>query len=411
MDKAKVVTLSKFRGGGAGIAAYRLHEALNKVGFKSTFLTSHRAGDQDAENLVYVSNKSKLQRILKKLIRSSSTKSDYIEKKIKLNNYKTQCEIKSLPYSDYKLEQEKQVKDASIVHLHWVSEFVNYESFFKDVKQPVVWTLHDMNPFQGVFHYKDDEIRNKQVIGSFDESIRNKKQHYIHAKENIHIVCLSKWLMEASQQSEIFGRYPHYLIPNGLSESNFNRIDDIEERKVAIGLNPESKTFLFVAQDLDNPRKGFDLLYSALEKIKDKHINIITVGSNKPELFEKFTHVHFSNLKQGEEINEKYQMADMTLLTSREDNLPNVMLESFFNGTPVMAFNTGGMKEHIKDGENGVLIDCFDTNKLSEAMMRVINNEHSYSSEIIKNYALKYFDVNLQTEKYKELYNKILNEQ
>jgi len=411
MKKNRVVTISKFKSGGAGIAAFRLHNALAKTNYDNVFVTSYIKEGRDSINLIYLKNNNKIKRILKRILKKVNVNliDRYLKQKKILESYRTDCEIKSLPYSNYELEKNEIIKNADIVHLHWVAEFVNYKYFFKKTKQPIVWTLHDMNPFQGVFHYKKDELKNKKSIGFFDDQIKKKKRNYIHIKKNIHIVCLSKWMMEESKKSEIFGIYPHYLIPNGLEKSKYSEIDNINKRKKEIGLKANSKTFLFIAQDLDNHRKGFHLLYEALKKITNDHVNIITIGDNKPHLFENFTHVHFSNLEQGCEINEKYQMADLVLLPSIEDNLPNVMLESFFNGTPVLAFNTGGMKEHIKHGVTGVLIDCFDTLMLSKEILNVLNNEYHFEKKIIKEYALNHFDVNIQINKYKDLYNKILN--
>ena len=44
------------------------------------------------------------------------------------------------------------VPRADIYNLHWINEFVDPLPFFRTVQQPVVWTLHDMNPFTGGCH-------------------------------------------------------------------------------------------------------------------------------------------------------------------------------------------------------------------------------------------------------------------
>ena len=58
-----------------------------------------------------------------------------------------------------------------IIHLHWIGGFVDIPTFFKHVKKPIIWTLHDMNPFQGGFHYKDDVLNYKTYISKFDDRI------------------------------------------------------------------------------------------------------------------------------------------------------------------------------------------------------------------------------------------------
>src|SRR5690606_32821939 len=64
----------------------------------------------------------------------------------------------SIPTTKYNLFSHPAVQRADIIHLHWVSRFLNY-SFFKDINKPVIWTLHDMNPFLGGFHYLNDANR------------------------------------------------------------------------------------------------------------------------------------------------------------------------------------------------------------------------------------------------------------
>jgi glycosyltransferase involved in cell wall biosynthesis len=54
------------------------------------------------------------------------------------------------------------------------------------------------------------------------------------------------------------------------------------------------------------------------------------------------------------------QMYDLFLYTSEWDGLPNVLLEAFSVGLPVVASNVGGIPELIRNEETGFLIDPFD---------------------------------------------------
>lgn len=51
-----------------------------------------------------------------------------------------------------------------------------------------------------------------------------------------------------------------------------------------------------------------------------------------------------------------YSAADMTILPTLEDNLPNVILESSACGTPVIAFDSGGVSDAILPGVNGQIM-------------------------------------------------------
>jgi hypothetical protein len=50
-----------------------------------------------------------------------------------------------------------QLPSCDVVNLHWIAHLVDYQAFFGAVPQhtPVVWTLHDMNPFTGGCHYDE----------------------------------------------------------------------------------------------------------------------------------------------------------------------------------------------------------------------------------------------------------------
>jgi glycosyltransferase involved in cell wall biosynthesis len=60
-------------------------------------------------------------------------------------------------------------------------------------------------------------------------------------------------------------------------------------------------------------------------------------------------------LNSFEELRKVYSMADILIIPSYQDNLPNVMLEALFCGTPVISFDDGGMKDVIINGMNGYI--------------------------------------------------------
>ena len=77
-----------------------------------------------------------------------------------------------------------------IIHFHWINTFIDVPSFFKYNKKPVVWTLHDMNPFTSsllartsmtALFYPLDNIRTNQrnFAGlSMSDVIKQIYRHY-----------------------------------------------------------------------------------------------------------------------------------------------------------------------------------------------------------------------------------------
>lgn len=405
----KIVHISTSKNGGAGIAAFRIHEALNKTNqVESHFLQKDKNASNEDEKIDYVSvyKPSIIFRILRKLKLIDYTENSQLRKFVKTHS--SNFEIATFPTSSYRIEEHPLVKEADIIHLHWVADFLNYPTFFSKINKPIIWTLHDMNPFQGIFHYKNDELNNSNDLGKIDEKIKNLKNKYIQRNKNVNILTLCKWMNEHSINSKVFHKSKHFILPNLINFEQYPILDRKKEKQ-KLGLDNGLKTLLFIAQDINNPRKGFDLLIEALNKIKVR-VNIITIGGEKKLLSNNYNHLHFKNINNVEKLNSLYSASDLTLLTSREDNLPNVMLESFANGTPVISFRTGGMQDWIKDNETGFLIDAFKTEELSSKLNFFIENNQPFDSSKIYEYAKNNFSIEKRLSEYISIYKNILSQ-
>ena len=211
----KVVHISTSKHGGAGIAAFRIHEALNKFGEIDSYFLQRTENDDIVNNTYQIKAETKKENFLSKVKRRLNRTNDleYRNKRNEINKSRN-FEIATFPESSFRIEDHPLIKDADIIHLHWVADFLNYPTFFKRIKKPIVWTLHDMNPFQGLFHYKNDEINNEETLGDFDKKILKEKIKSIHKNKNINIITLCNWMHEESSKSEAFKKYTHSIIPN-----------------------------------------------------------------------------------------------------------------------------------------------------------------------------------------------------
>jgi glycosyltransferase involved in cell wall biosynthesis len=69
-----------------------------------------------------------------------------------------------------------------------------------------------------------------------------------------------------------------------------------------------------------------------------------------------------------------YAAADLVVLPSRSEGLPNVVLEAQALERPVVAFDVGGVGEVIEDRETGWLVPAGDVPALSRAMSEAMNH-------------------------------------
>ncbi|HPF12321.1 MAG TPA: glycosyltransferase [Flavobacteriaceae bacterium] len=403
----KVVHLTTSSRGGAGIAALRLHEALREVGvvsaFVSTDCTINFEGEKISDSFFEYRRTSFWKRLLRKI---SSAQKDRLQNRWEQLKPHLTYEIANLPFSRYAMEEHPLVQQANLVHLHWVGRLVDYPTFFQKLEKPLVWTLHDMNPFLGLFHYKTDLQRNPQAE-ELDMKIRTLKKEALQTIGKGTIVSPSQWLLNAAKESEVFQKFDaFYCIPNSLGITPWKA----ERQKVRerLNLTEDTHAILFTAGSLDNPRKGMDILLVALEKLTTP-VTLLTLGKGTVSCFN--THVKVIPLgfiDSQEALAETYAAADVFVLPSREDNFPNTLLEALSVGTPVISFQTGGMCEVIEPGFNGDLIEEMNPEALAKAIERFFQNKQIMNRQAIRETAQQKFQYINQIAAYREAYQQLI---
>ena len=82
-------------------------------------------------------------------------------------------------------------------------------------------------------------------------------------------------------------------------------------------------------------------------------------------------HVTFVGPKLHEELPDWYRAADLTVLPSRSEGLPNVLRESLACGTPFVASDVGGITE-IADPIYSLLVPPEDASSLANAIIQAL---------------------------------------
>ena len=374
--------------GGAANACIRLHKGLLGSRIDSNLLTLQKSNnDPIPSHHGFVDKFSlgqKLYLLHSKLI-------------AKLNN----LEIYEPITAPFEIQNTKLFINTDIINLHWTTRFLDYPSFFKSNKKPIVWTLHDMQPFTGGYPYRGGVDINKAI---FKKNVAMKKK--ILCDQDIHVVCLSKWMMNESLNSELFHRFPHYLIPNSV-DTNIYRNKPKKELRLKYNLDPQKKVLLFVAENLSNVRKGYAILLKTLERLDLHNTYVVAVGhvqKAKSKLISKYT----GYIKSELEMSEWYALADIFVIASIEDNLPNTVMESICCGTPVVGFNIGGIPDLISNGENGFLTDEINAVDLGKSIELAL--KYSWDSNTIQQKAHKLYSSKVQATHYIKLFEEIISQ-
>jgi glycosyltransferase involved in cell wall biosynthesis len=179
---------------------------------------------------------------------------------------------------------------------------------------------------------------------------------------------------------------------------------------------PENKILLLfgaMGGSID-PRKGFDLLKEALHFIKnnENNIELVVFGQSSPKSPPELGFpIHFvGHLNDEISLRILYSAADVMIIPSRQDNLPNTGLEAQVCGLPVVAFNIGGMPDIVAHKKTGYLAKPFDTNDLANGISWILSDLSLYSSiqENSRKRAIELWSEEIVAKKYITLYESVI---
>jgi glycosyltransferase involved in cell wall biosynthesis len=401
--------------GGAAIAAVRLHKAMLNLGIDSNILFLKRFDNSIPKSFIHNSSNFLNKKYF--LLNRAKLEFKLFFDKFRLRKRRLKFELFTWSHSFFDLTKNECYKTADIINLHWVANFINYDSFFLKNNKPVFWTLHDQNPFTGGCHYsfgckKFQESCNTcpQLLGINNPSISSvilskKKSGIINKQNSVFIIALSKWMLSLSTTSVVFQGLPHTIISNSLE--GFNYKPKIEAR-VTLGITTNKVVFLFVAHEISNPRKGFNLLEEALASMNKKSEILLMIIGNSTEIFiQDIEFINFGFIRNAEDLNNIYSAADALVVPSLEDNFPNTVLEALCCGTPVIGFDVGGISDMIQNGTNGFLVDKIEAFLLSDRLNLIIDEGIKFDFKKISEDARAKYSPITQAQTYYSTYQKL----
>lgn len=291
-------------------------------------------------------------------------------------------------------------------NLHWVSWFLDWESMLPWMAEraPIVWTLHDLNPLQGVWHYTPQIAERTPVRMALEDKAKDLKRRALSrvSPDRLTFVGPSRWIAGACSNCPVTSAFPVKNIAYGLDTSLFLSRDPAPLRDI-LGIAREAPVIGFIADNLNDPRKGMDSLQRALVKLSQQcpHAHLITVGSGRIDSG-GLPHSHLGPIHSDRLLSFFYSTCDLFVCPSLEDNLPNTVLESLACGTPVVAYAIGGMPDMIDPGVNGLLVEPVgDPASLAVAVESIIRKQTSSPSE----WPPFEFAANRQAKIYLQLYS------
>ena len=400
------------RTGGAAVAANRLMKALNNNGVKVKMLVR----DKESNTLTVIGLPKSpmlhwhfLWERLVIFVQSRFSRKHLFE--IDLAN--TGSDITRLP----------EFQEADVIHLHWINQgMLSLGGIQKILRsgKPVVWTMHDIWPATAICHLTlgcrsfTSACKSCRLLpggSTLAQSVWRKKQRLLE-DGNIYFVACSRWLEQEAKASALLKGHKITSIPNPIDIHIYNRCNKQEARQ-RLGLPADKKLILFVSQRVTNRNKGMDYLMEACNKLKDlPQLGVVILGGHAEEVTTQLPTFPLGYVNDEHRIVDIYNAADVFVLPSLSENLPNTIMEAMACGVPCVGFRVGGIPEEIDHKRNGYVAEYRSADDLAEGI-RWILTEADYESlcqnavhKVAQNYsqqsvAIKYLDVYQQAMAFK----------
>ncbi|MDO4764139.1 MAG: glycosyltransferase family 4 protein [Flavobacteriaceae bacterium] len=402
--------------GGAARAAYRLHKALLEAGIDSNMLVQTKKSDDYTVKTIFKSKIGKIISILRPFLDVLPLKIFY------RNRTKTPFSPAWVPFS--KVVTRINELNPDIVHLHWIAGGMLPIEDLAKIKKTIVWTLHDMWAFTGGEHIDEgqrhyiENCGNSKVLNSGKEKDLSRKGWERKKKtyqkiQNLVIVSPSKWMYDEARKSSLLRSKRHIHLPNILDTKIFKPINKQIARSLW-NIPKDKEIIIFGAiSATSDPNKGYDLLKEAIKCLQIENLEIIIFGSSTPKKEEQLNYkvTYIGRLYDDISLVTLYSSADVMIVPSKQENLPQTVTEAMACGVPVVAFNTTGIPTIIDHKIDGYLASPFDSEDLKNGIEWVLNNEnYEQLSKNARDKIERCFSDDVLIPKYIELYKSIINE-
>jgi teichuronic acid biosynthesis glycosyltransferase TuaC len=255
-----------------------------------------------------------------------------------------------------------------ILHVHDSTAFLSANLFSRFHRIPTVFTVHSL-PGSEQSAFNPGRVAKMYYFA----------ERYV-AKHASALICLS-----ASQVSFMrrFAANSKYLgiVPNCVDLMPFVPEERAEISRIS--RSPSREICLFVGSMVRI--KGLEWLVKAIPLVLRHRPRAFFVfvgdGPLKRHLVQMVqaigvaAHTHFEGAVPREKVRLWYRNSSLFILPSLSEGQPQVILEAFADGLPVVATSVGGVPDLVREGWNGLLVPPKDEAALAQAICNLLDND------------------------------------
>ena len=313
--------------------------------------------------------------------------------------------------------------DTDVVNLHWICGGTLAIKEIAKITKPVIWTMHDMWAFCGAENYVPDSINARFRSGykynnrgpnhtGFDIDRWTWSRKLAHWKKPFEVITPSRWLADCVKASALMHNWPVTIIPNVLDTETFKPHPKGLARE-KLGLPRDVKLVLFGAiGGTRDSRKGWDLLQQSLviSSGQNPGLHGVILGQHEPYNFSNIgVPLHWlGHIDSDLTLALVYSAVDVTVLPSRQENLPQIGTEAQACGCPVVAFDTCGLPDVVVHELTGYLATAFSVGDLAHGISWVLNDQerHVILSAKARERSLNIWSQDIIARQYIEIYSR-----
>lgn len=246
---------------------------------------------------------------------------------------------------------------------------------------PIATTLHGYYTLETLNYGYFEGEKNRKILSDYTLAVENQS-----AASSSHLFCVDSQIVDYAQS--LGSPAQIHLLHNAIDNQRFVPLNEADKAKLQAKLGFAQEKMILVARRFvlkNGLHQALDALHLLKQMPGCPPIKLAIVGEGPEEANLKKQsselgleqQIHWQGLVPHAQVHEWYQAADLVLMPStRSDGVEEAtslsMLEGMSCGNPVLATAIGGMKEVIRHGENGFLVEDKNPQAMAEQMFQIL---------------------------------------